>query len=99
MLGQRAAALEDDVSRIEGFVEQGGDGALESRGCTEVPGAVPDEPTVVAVDGKAGAYADIDSEEGGQPQLTTPDSIKRAGRFVFTAEVTENGHQERSWST
>ena len=30
MLGERAAAFEDDVGRIERVVKQGGDGALES---------------------------------------------------------------------
>ena len=64
MLGERAAAFEDDVGRIERLVEQGGDRRLESRGCAEVAGAVPDKATVVAVDGEAGAYADVDSEEG-----------------------------------
>jgi hypothetical protein len=66
MLGERAATFEDDVDWIERFVEQGGDGALESCGCAEVAGAIPDETAVVAVDGKAGAYADVDGEEGGQ---------------------------------
>ena len=62
MLGQRAAAFEDDVGRIERLVEQRGDGALEPRRCAEVARTIPDEATVVAVDGEASAYADVDSE-------------------------------------
>ena len=68
MLGQRAAAFEDDVGGIKGFVEQRGDGALESCGCAEVARAIPDEATVVAVGGEASAYADVDGEERWQAQ-------------------------------
>ena len=63
MLGQRAAAFEDDVGRIECLVEQGGDGALEPGSCAEVARTIPDEATVVAEDGEASAYADVDGEK------------------------------------
>ena len=69
MLGERSTAFEHDVARIERFVQEGGDGALESHGCAEVARAIPDEPAVVAVDGEAGAYADVDSEQRGQAQI------------------------------
>src|SRR5689334_2588909 len=68
MLSEGPSAFEHDVSRIECFVKESGDAALESHGCAEVTRAIPDEPAVVAIDGEASAYADVDSEQGRQDQ-------------------------------
>jgi len=96
MLGQRAAALEDDVDRIECLVEQGGDGALEPRSCAEVARTIPDEATVVAVDGEAGAYADVDSEKRGQVQTTRLTKSRVVVFYRGDAEVAEKIHRKKS---
>ena len=102
MVGEGPSAFEHDVSRIECFVKESGDAALESHGCAEVTRAIPDEPAVVAIDGEASAYADVDSEQGRQAQSNSSDSITDEVVFLTArgrseAEVAKNQRRQCRW--
>lgn len=62
VLREWATAFEHDVGRVERLVKQRRDCTLESRSCAEVARAVPDQPTIVAINREPRANTDIDGE-------------------------------------